>query len=200
VGRFFGFIPKEFFMIKVGDTLPAVTLAEYVEVEGNGCSIGPNPVAVAQAAAGKTIALFAVPGAFTPTCSAKHVPSYLQNAEALKAAGVDEIWCLAVNDAFVMGAWARDEKTAGKVRMLADGDAAFAKAAGLTLDLTGKGLGLRSNRYSMLVKDGKVATLNIEGRASSRSATAPRCWRRPRADWYKNHSFPRLIGAGYSLK
>lgn len=150
-------------MIKVGDTLPTVTLAEYVEVEGNGCSIGPNPVAVAQAAAGKTIALFAVPGAFTPTCSAKHVPSYLQNAEALKAAGVDEIWCLAVNDAFVMGAWARDEKTAGKIRMLADGDAAFAKAAGLTLDLTGKGLGLRSNRYSMLVKDGKVATLNIEG-------------------------------------
>jgi peroxiredoxin len=189
VGRFFGFIPKEFFMIKVGDTLPAVTLAEYVEVEGNGCSIGPNPVAVAQAAAGKTIALFAVPGAFTPTCSAKHVPSYLQNAEALKAAGVDEIWCLAVNDAFVMGAWARDEKTAGKVRMLADGDAAFAKATGLTLDLTGKGLGLRSNRYSMLVKDGKVATLNIEGRASSRSATAPRCWRRPRADWYKNIAF-----------
>ena len=149
-------------MIQVGDTLPAVTLAEYSEVEGNGCSLGPNPVDVTQAAAGKTIAIFAVPGAFTPTCSAKHVPSYLQNADALKAAGVDEIWCLSVNDAFVMGAWARDQKTDGKIRMLADGDAAFAKATGLTLDLNGKGLGLRSNRYSMLVKDGKVATLNVE--------------------------------------
>ena len=149
-------------MIQVGDTLPAVTLAEYSEVEGNGCSLGPNPVDVAQAAAGKTIAIFAVPGAFTPTCSAKHVPSYLQNADALKAAGVDEIWCLSVNDAFVMGAWARDQKTGGKIRMLADGDAAFAKATGLTLDLHGKGLGLRSNRYSMLVKDGKVAALNVE--------------------------------------
>ena len=149
-------------MIKVGDTLPAVTLAEYSEVEVNGCSIGPNPVDITKAAAGKTVAVFAVPGAFTPTCSAKHVPSYLQNYDAMKAAGVDEIWCLSVNDPFVMGAWARDQKTDGKVRMLADGDAAFAKATGLTLDLTGKGLGLRSNRYSMLVKDGKVATLNVE--------------------------------------
>ncbi|MBN8558103.1 MAG: peroxiredoxin [Proteobacteria bacterium] len=150
-------------MIKVGDALPAITLSEYSEVEGNGCSIGPNPVDVRKAAAGKTIALFAVPGAFTPTCSAKHVPSYLQHAQALKAAGVDEIWCLAVNDPFVMGAWAREQKTGSQIRMLADGDAAFAKATGLTLDLNGKGLGLRSNRYSMLVKDGKVVTLNIEG-------------------------------------
>lgn len=150
-------------MIKVGDTLPATTLMEYSEVEGNGCSIGPNPVDVAQATAGKTIALFAVPGAFTPTCSAKHVPGYLENAAALKAAGVDEIWCLATNDAFVMGAWARDQKAGGKIRFLADGSADFAKAAGLTLDLTGRGMGLRSNRYSMLVKDGKVATLNVEG-------------------------------------
>lgn len=150
-------------MIKVGDTLPAVTLTEYSEVEGNGCSIGPNPVDVAKATAGKTIALFAVPGAFTPTCSAKHVPSYLENAEALKAAGVDEIWCLSVNDAFVMGAWARDQKAVGKIRFIADGSAEFAKAAGLTLDLVGRGMGVRSNRYSMLVKDGKVATLNVEG-------------------------------------
>ena len=150
-------------MIKVGDQLPAATLMEYVEVEGNGCSLGPNPVDVQKAAAGKTIALFAVPGAFTPTCSAKHVPGYVEQADALKAAGVEEIWCLSVNDAFVMGAWARDQKTAGKLRMLADGDAAFAKATGLTLDLNGKGLGLRSNRYSMLVKDGKVARLNVEG-------------------------------------
>ena len=149
-------------MIKVGEALPAATLMEFVEVEGNGCSLGPNPVDVQKATAGKTIALFAVPGAFTPTCSAQHVPGYVAQAEAFKAAGVDEIWCMAVNDAFVMGAWARDQKTAGKVRMLADGDAAFAKATGLTLDLHGKGLGLRSNRYSMLVKDGKVVTLNVE--------------------------------------
>lgn len=150
-------------MIKVGDTLPAVTLMEFVEVEGNGCSLGPNAVDVAKASAGKTIALFAVPGAFTPTCSAQHVPGYVQKFADLKNAGVDEVWCLAVNDAFVMGAWARDQKTDGKVRMLADGDAAFAKATGLTLDLNGKGLGLRSNRYSMLVKDGKVVSLNVEG-------------------------------------
>lgn len=150
-------------MIKVGDSLPATTLMEFSEVEGGGCSIGPNPVDVAKASAGKTIALFALPGAFTPTCSAKHVPGYIQKFDELKAAGVDEIWCVSVNDAFVMGAWARDQKSNGKVRMLADGDAAFTKATGLTLDLTGKGMGLRSNRYSMLVKDGKVASLNIEG-------------------------------------
>lgn len=150
-------------MIKVGDTLPAGTLMEYSEVEGGGCSIGPNAVDIAKATAGKTIAIFALPGAFTPTCSAKHVPGYAEHAADFKAAGVEEIWCVSVNDAFVMGAWARDQKTEGKVRMLADGDAAFAKATGLTLDLTGKGMGLRSSRYSMLVKDGKVVTLNIEG-------------------------------------
>ena len=150
-------------MIKVGDTLPATTLMEYMEVEGEGCSVGPNAVPVDKATAGKTIALFALPGAFTPTCSAKHVPGYLENVAAFKAAGVDEIWCVSVNDAFVMGAWARDQKTAGKVRMLGDGSAAFAQATGLTLDLTARGMGVRSNRYSMLVKDGKVAALNIEG-------------------------------------
>ena len=149
-------------MIKVGDTLPATTLMEFSEVEGNGCSIGPNPVDVQAASAGKTIAVFAVPGAFTPTCSAKHVPGYVDNVAAFQAAGVDEIWCLSVNDAFVMGAWARDQKTAGKVRMLADGSAAFAQATGLTLDLAGRGMGLRSNRYSMLVQDGVVRQLNVE--------------------------------------
>ena len=166
-------------MIQIGDTLPDTTLMEFNEVEGNGCSLGPNPVQVGAACAGKIIALFAVPGAFTPTCSAKHVPGFMEKAAEFKAAGVDEIWCLAVNDAFVMGAWARDQKTGGVIRMLADGDAdeagaghaegmadgdaAFAKATGLTLDLHGKGLGLRSNRYSMLIKDGKVVQLNIEG-------------------------------------
>lgn len=149
-------------MIKIGDAIPAATLMEYSEVEGEGCSIGPNPVDVRKASAGRIIALFALPGAFTPTCSAKHVPGYVQHANALRAAGVDEIWCISVNDAFVMGAWAREQKTAGVVRMLADGSADFAKATGLTLDLTSRGMGLRSNRYSMLIRDGVVQTLNIE--------------------------------------
>jgi len=149
-------------MIKVGDKLPEATLMEFSEVEGNGCSIGPNPVDIAKSTAGKTIALFALPGAFTPTCSAKHVPGYVEKAAEFKAAGVDEIWCVSVNDAFVMGAWARDQKTAGKVRMLGDGSAAFTQATGLTLDLNAKGMGLRSNRYSMLIKDGTVTALNVE--------------------------------------
>ena len=149
-------------MIQVGDKLPAGKLQEFIEIEGNGCSIGPNTFEVAALTAGKTIALFALPGAYTPTCSAKHVPGYVANVDALKAAGVDEVWCVSVNDAFVMGAWGRDQKTGGKVRMMADGSADFAKATGLTLDLTGRGMGLRSNRYSMLVVDGVVKTLNVE--------------------------------------
>lgn len=149
-------------MIKIGDALPNATLMEYCEVEGNGCSVGPNPVEVSKAVAGKTIAIFGLPGAYTPTCSVKHVPGYVEKFDAFKAAGVDEIWCVSVNDAFVMGAWAREQKTAGKVRMLGDGNADFAKATGLTLDLTARGMGLRSNRYSMLVRDGKVQSLNIE--------------------------------------
>ena len=149
-------------MIKVGEKLPAGTLHEFVEVEGDGCSIGPNAFDIEKATAGKTIALFALPGAFTPTCSAKHVPGYVEKAAELQAAGVDEIWCVSVNDAFVMGAWARDQKTAGKVRMMADGSGDFARATGLTLDLTARGMGLRSNRYSMLVVDGVVKTHNVE--------------------------------------
>ena len=149
-------------MLKVGDKLPAGALQEFIEVEGNGCSLGPNTFALDKLTAGKTVAVFALPGAYTPTCSAKHVPGYVQQADALKAAGVDEIWCVSVNDAFVMGAWGRDQKTGGKVRMMADGSAAFAQATGLTLDLTARGMGLRSNRYSMLVVDGVVKTLNVE--------------------------------------
>ncbi len=149
-------------MLKVGDKLPAGTLNEFIEVEGNGCSLGPNTFDIAKLTAGKKIAIFALPGAYTPTCSAKHVPGYVEQADALKAAGVDEIWCVSVNDAFVMGAWGRDQKTAGKVRMMADGSADFSKATGLTLDLTARGMGLRSNRYSMLVVDGVVKSLNVE--------------------------------------
>ena len=150
-------------MLKVGDKLPAGTLQEYIEVEGEGCSLGPNSFDIGALTAGKTIAVFALPGAFTPTCSAQHVPGYVQHAADFRAAGVDEIWCISVNDAFVMGAWGRDQQTAGKVRMMADGSAEFAKATGLTLDLTARGLGLRSQRYSMLIKDGVVKTLNVEG-------------------------------------
>ena len=150
-------------MIKVGDRLPAGSLNEYIEVEGNGCSIGPNSFDIAKETAGKKIAIFGLPGAFTPTCSAKHVPGYVEKHAELKAAGIDEIWCVSVNDAFVMGAWGRDQHTAGKVRMMADGSAAFSQATGLTLDLTARGMGLRSNRYSMLVVDGVVKALNVEG-------------------------------------
>ncbi|HEX7637186.1 MAG TPA: peroxiredoxin [Burkholderiaceae bacterium] len=149
-------------MIKVGDKLPTATLKEFIEVETEGCSLGPNNVELPAAAAGRTVALFALPGAFTPTCSAKHVPGYVAEFDALRAAGVDEIWCVSVNDAFVMGAWARDQKTAGKVRMLGDGSAAFTNAVGLPLDLTANGMGVRSQRYSMLVVDGVVRTLNVE--------------------------------------
>jgi len=149
-------------MLKVGDKLPAGKLQEFIEVEANGCSLGPNTFDIGAATAGKKIAVFALPGAYTPTCSAQHVPGYVQHAADLRAAGVDEIWCLSVNDAFVMGAWGRDQGTGGKVRMMADGSADFAKTTGLTLDLTARGMGLRSDRYSMLVVDGVVKTLNVE--------------------------------------
>jgi peroxiredoxin len=150
-------------MLKVGDKLPAGSLNEFIEVEGNGCSLGPNTFDIEKATAGKKVAVFALPGAYTPTCSAKHVPGYVEQAAALHAAGIDEIWCVSVNDAFVMGAWGRDQHTGGKVRMMADGSAEFTKAAGLTLDLTARGMGVRSQRYSMLVVDGIVRTLNVEG-------------------------------------
>ena len=149
-------------MLNVGDKLPAGSLQEFIEVEGNGCSLGPNSFDIHKVTAGKKIAIFGLPGAYTPTCSAKHVPSYLEHAAALRAAGLDEIWCVSVNDAFVMGAWGRDQKTAGVVRMMADGSAAFSQAMGLTLDLTARGMGLRSDRYSMLVVDGVVKSLNRE--------------------------------------
>ena len=148
--------------IKVGDRLPAATLMEYFEVEKDGCSIGPNPVKVEDLTKGRKVVIFGLPGAFTPTCSAKHVPSYLANYDKLKAKGVDAIACVSVNDAFVMGAWARDQHTGDKVRMLADGSADFAKALGLELDLTARGMGVRCQRFSMLVDNGVVKALNVE--------------------------------------
>ena len=149
--------------IKVGDRLPEGTVSEFIEVEGNGCSIGPNTFKVEDLVKGKKIAIFGLPGAFTPTCSAKHVPSYLANYDKLKARGVDEIWCFAVNDAFVMGAWSRDQKAGGKIRFMGDGSAAYTKALGLELDLNARGMGMRCQRFSMLVEDGVVKTLNVEG-------------------------------------
>ena len=150
-------------MIKVGDKLPEGTLSEFIEVETAGCALGPNTFKVSELTKGKKIAIFGLPGAFTPTCSAKHVPGYVNNHDALKAKGVDEIWCVSVNDAFVMGAWAKDQHTQGKVRMFGDGSAAWTKALGLELDLVAKGMGIRMQRFSMLVEDGAVKTFNLEG-------------------------------------
>jgi peroxiredoxin len=148
--------------IQIGDRLPEGTLQEFIDVETEGCALGPNTFNVADLVKGKTIAIFGLPGAFTPTCSAQHLPGYVQLADQLKAKGVDEIWCISVNDAFVMGAWGRDQKATGIVRMMADGSAAFTKALGLEFDLVAKGFGVRSKRYSMLVQDGVVKQLNIE--------------------------------------
>lgn len=149
-------------MIKIGDRLPEGTLSEYIETETAGCSLGPNKFNVADLVKGKKIAIFGLPGAFTPTCSAKHVPSYLAQYDKLKAKGVDEIWCISVNDAHVMGAWGRDQKVGGKIRMMADGSAEYTKALGLDQDLTAGGMGVRMRRMSMLVDDGVVRQLNIE--------------------------------------
>jgi glutaredoxin/glutathione-dependent peroxiredoxin len=148
--------------IKVGDKLPAGTLSEFIEVEGNGCSVGPNTFNVEDLTKGKKVVIFGLPGAFTPTCSAKHVPSYLADYDELQAKGVSEIICMSVNDPFVMGAWAREQKAGGKVRMMADGSAAYTKALGLEFDLTARGMGVRCQRFSMLVDDGVVKVLNLE--------------------------------------
>jgi peroxiredoxin len=148
--------------IKVGDRIPAGALSEYIEVETAGCTLGPNEFKVDDLTRGKKIVLFGLPGAFTPTCSAKHVPSYVANYAELKAKGVDDVLCMSVNDAFVMGAWAKDQKTGGKVRMMGDGSGTYTKALGLELDLVARGLGVRCQRFSALIEDGVVKKLNIE--------------------------------------
>jgi peroxiredoxin len=140
--------------ISVGDRIPDATL----QVMG---ANGPEPKTTAELFKGRRVALFAVPGAFTPTCSAKHLPGFVKNAEALKGKGVDDIVCVSVNDAFVMGAWGKDQGAAGKVVMAADGAGAFSEALGLAMDTGGFG-GVRSRRYSMLLDDGVVKTLNLE--------------------------------------
>ena len=148
--------------IKVGDKLPEGKIQEFIEVEGNGCTVGPNTFKVEEQVKGKKIAMFGLPGAFTPTCSAKHVPSYLNNLDKLKSKGVDEVWCFAVNDPFVMGAWSRDQDAGGKIRFMGDGSAEYTKKMGLELDLNARGLGMRCQRFSMLVDDGVVKQLNVE--------------------------------------
>ena len=147
--------------VSVGDHVPECTLYEYFNEESDGCSVGPNAFKLSELVKGKRIALFALPGAYTPTCSAKHLPGYVEKAEALKEK-VDEIWCVSVNDAFVMGAWGRENNATGSVRMMADGAAEFTKAVGMDLDLTKRGLGVRSRRYSMLLDDGIIKTINLE--------------------------------------
>jgi peroxiredoxin len=141
--------------IKVGDKLPSVTITEAT-------AEGPKPVTTDAFFAGKKVALFALPGAFTPTCSAKHVPGFKQLATQIKAKGVDVIACLSVNDAFVMRAWAEDQAVGDDIVMLADGGAEFTDAVGLAFDASKFGMGKRSQRYSMIVDDGVVKELNIE--------------------------------------
>jgi len=151
--------------IKAGDKLPEATFMEMGES-------GPGPVTTADVFGGKTVAVFAVPGAFTPTCSAKHLPGFIEKAGDLAAKGVDEIVCTSVNDVFVMGAWGSSAGAAGKVRMLADGNGTFAEALGLTMDGSGFGMGQRSQRYSMIVKDGVVSELNVEDGGSFEVSSA----------------------------
>ncbi len=148
-------------MIKVGDRVPEATLFESLEF-GEACPVAPQPVDVAKSLAGKRVVIFGLPGAYTPTCSAQHVPGYVQHLDALRAKKVDEVWCISLNDGFVMAAWGRDEKAIGKVRMLGDGNGELTKKLGLDVDLSKFGLGVRLQRFSMLVEDGVVKTINVE--------------------------------------
>jgi len=143
-------------MIKTGETLPDERLFEFIDVATEGCAVGPNGFSVRERTAGKRLVIFGLPGAFTPTCSARHVPGFIDNAEKLAAAGIS------VNDAFVMSAWGRDLQTSGKVKMIADGSARFTRALGLEQDLSERGMGIRSQRYAMVVEDSVVKTLNLE--------------------------------------
>ncbi len=141
--------------IKVGDKIPSVKLRTMTKD-------GPKEIATDDLFKGKKVVMFGLPGAFTPTCSAKHLPGFVQQADAIKAKGVETIACISVNDAFVMGAWGKDQNAGDKVMMLADGNADFTKAVGLEMDGTGYGMGLRSRRFSMVVEDGVVKQLNLE--------------------------------------
>jgi peroxiredoxin len=151
--------------IKVGDAIPSMKLMMAT-------ADGPKEVSTDDIFKGKKVVLFAVPGAFTPTCSARHLPGFVQNADAIKAKGVDTIACIAVNDAFVMGAWGKASGTEGKLLMLADGSANFAKAIGLEMDITARGMGVRSQRYALIAEDGKVTHLGVEAPGGFEASTA----------------------------
>ncbi|MDB4979778.1 MAG: anti-oxidant AhpCTSA family protein [Myxococcales bacterium] len=158
-------------MIKLGDALPDATLTESTEF-GEACPVRPGHVAVADGVRGKRVVIFGLPGAYTPTCSAKHVPGYLANLEALKAKGIDEVWCVSVNDGYVMAAWGREQGAIGKIRMLGDGNAELTRKLGLEKDETKGGMGIRSRRYSMLVEDGVVKQVNVEEPGQFEASTA----------------------------
>jgi peroxiredoxin len=148
-------------MIKIGDPLPDATLYETLEF-GEACPLNPQSVSAAEASKGKRVVVFGLPGAYTPTCSAKHVPGFVEHLQELKGRKVDEVWCVSVNDAYVMAAWGQDQEAIGKIRMLGDGSGELAKALGLDLDLSKSGMGLRMRRFSMFVDDGVVKQLNVE--------------------------------------
>jgi len=148
-------------MIKPGDTLPDANLMETTEF-GEACPLSPKPVSVAAAAKGKRLVIFGLPGAYTPTCSAKHVPGYLSRLDVLKARGVDEVWCVSVNDGYVMAAWGKEQGGIGKIRFLGDGNGELARKLGLDVDLGKSGMGLRFRRFSLLAEDGVVKQVNVE--------------------------------------
>jgi peroxiredoxin len=146
-------------MIQIGDSLPEATVTESIEF-GDACPLPPQKLSTTELAKNKKIVIFGLPGAYTPTCSAKHVPGYVEHLDALKKKGVDEVWCVAVNDGFVMAAWGKDQKAIGKIRFLGDGSADLAKKLGLDTEIPG--MGVRVKRFSMLVDDGIVKQLNVE--------------------------------------
>ncbi len=147
---------------KIGDRAPDATLYESTEF-GDACPVSPSSVSVADAIKSKRIVVFGLPGAYTPTCSAKHVPGYVEQLPALTAKGIDEVWCVSVNDGYVMAAWGKEQGAIGKIRMLGDGSAEWTKKLGLEVDLGPHGMGVRMKRFSMLLNDGVIEQLNIEG-------------------------------------
>jgi peroxiredoxin len=147
--------------IQIGDRIPEATLTESTQF-GEACPIAPDNVSVAAATSKKRVVIFGLPGAYTPTCSGQHVPGYLALLPEFNAKKVDEVWCISVNDGFVMAAWGKEQKAIGKIRMLGDGSGILAKKLGLELDLTAAGMGIRMKRFSMFVDDGVVKHLNVE--------------------------------------
>ena len=174
--------------IQIGDRIPDATLYESTEF-GDACPTSPQKISVAEATKGKRIVMFGLPGAYTPTCSAKHVPGYVEHAAALKGKGVDEIWCLSVNDGYVMAEWGRQQHGLGKVRFLGDGSAELAKKLGLELDLAVAGMGMRMKRFSMFVDDGVVKQLNVEAPSKFEVSNAETMLPDPREEVAMNESF-----------